>query len=206
MILSNISKPYKHIVTLSFESGEELQLDSEFCETAGLIIGRDYSEDELLRLKKESDDKRAFSRACYYLSLSDHTKSEMLQKLIRAKFPESSAEYAANKLESLGYINDEALSYRLAQGYAERLISKREALFKLSKRGIEREMARMAIDEAYGEDEFDAVVSLISKKYASKLDSEDGARKVFAALARHGFGYDDIRRALKEFEFQSYND
>ncbi len=203
MVLSSVSKPYKHLVTLYFENGEELKLDSDFFETAGLIIGRDYSEDELYEIKKRSDDHRAFSRACYYLSLSDHSKNEMITKLIRAKFSEDSAEYAADKLERLGYINDEALSLRLAQNYYEGLVSKREALFKLTRRGIARELAKIAVDEAYGEDEFETILNLISKKYASKLSGEDGAKKVFAALVRKGFGYDDIRRAMNEFDFET---
>ncbi len=53
-------------------------------------------------------------------------------------------------------------------------------------------------------DNTDTIVELITKKYASKLEQENGREKVIAALQRKGFSYSDIKSAfyrLEEDEF-----
>ena len=43
------------------------------------------------------------------------------------------------------------------------------------------------------------IKELLKTKYRTRLGSEDGVRKTFAALQRKGFSYGDIRAALSEY-------
>jgi len=51
-------------------------------------------------------------------------------------------------------------------------------------------------------DECENIKLLINKKYAKRLDTEEGVKKVFAALIRKGFSFSDVRKALKEYSLE----
>ena len=58
------------------------------------------------------------------------------------------------------------------------------------------------LEEAVDALECDAVAQiteLIEKKYARRLDSEEGVQKVFAALVRRGFSFGDVKSALRQY-------
>ena len=48
-------------------------------------------------------------------------------------------------------------------------------------------------------DEVASILSLIEKKYATKLLERDNFQKVYASLVRRGFSYSDVKTALKKY-------
>ncbi|MEE1492011.1 MAG: RecX family transcriptional regulator, partial [Massilioclostridium sp.] len=67
------------------------------------------------------------------------------------------------------------------------------------RKGIERELAERVLDEAEV-DPADQLGELIAKKYARYLGDEKGRKKVISALLRLGHNYEDVKRALQQYE------
>ena len=66
-------------------------------------------------------------------------------------------------------------------------------------RGIPREIVEEALGK-YEDGTAERLTELIEKKYLRRLHEENGVNKVKAALARQGYGYDEINAALKELD------
>ena len=205
MKILEISKPRKHLCQVLFDTGEVVSLYADYVEEISLSAGAELDEDDLFEIITESERKRAFSRAVYYLADGDYSEKGMVMKLKGAKFSDDAADFAAARLKELGYINDERYAAYLAERYNESLISHREAVYKMGQKGLSRETIRAAF-EIYDGDETEKISELISRRYADKIGTDEGAKKVFAALMRKGFNASDIRSAFKNFSsFEEYN-
>ena len=68
----------------------------------------------------------------------------------------------------------------------------------MKRKGVPDELIEELCAE-YSDTAQDRLAELIGRKYASKLDDENGVRKVKAALARMGYSYSDINEAMKSF-------
>ena len=69
---------------------------------------------------------------------------------------------------------------------------------------LQRKLDRETVDEALrqfeDEDETGPIIEIILKKYRDKIFDAGSLRKTIAALQRRGFGYDDIRAALRRIQ------
>lgn len=179
-----------------------LSLDSELCEIKHLKPGTTLDDEQLTQLVRESHTKRAKSRAMWYLSRGDCSRKTLFGKLKRA-FPDYACEAACDRMEELGFLNDEAYAKRRLQRIIdEKKVSLRMAKQLLKLEGIDGDF----IDDAARDAEYDAVesiVALINKKYKNKLGDKEANNKVIAALMRKGHSYSDIREALSRFDAQS---
>ena len=192
-----ISTRKKGLTLVTLEDGSENLIDTELVLSRGLSVnGQVENIDELLF---DSDLKRAKSRAIWYLSRRDYSKKELTDKLITAGFSKKTSALAVERMEELGLVNDEAFAKRLfTELVTYRHASTREAVQKLKLKGIDRDLIK-ALEEENESDESESIKLLIAKKYQNRLDTEDGVKKVFAALIRKGFSPSDVRRALKEY-------
>lgn len=142
---------------------------------------------------------RAKRRAMYLLANRDYCYNELLGKL-RENYPETLAVEVADTLVEYGYVDD----FQYAERLAKRLIvnkkyGKRRAEMEMRNKGLGREAIENALDLYQKEDIREEIFGLIERKYADRLDDANDARKVFAALARRGYSYDDIKYCIKNY-------
>ena len=106
---------------------------------------------------------------------------------------------ALERLEELGLVDDTALAKRLKSVMqTSKHWGRRRASDELYKRGIPTELCREVLAD-YEDDE--ALLWQLEHKYAGKnLTDPKERQRVTAGLVRLGFSFDDIRRALQEFE------
>lgn len=168
--------------------------DIDFVALSGIKNNSEITEEELAEFEESVNSRRAFNKAADLLSRRDHSSRELLQKL-RQKGFSVGAEQAVERLSECGYIDDR----RFAERYADELrrlkkYGKRRIRDELFRKGIDREI----IDEILDELEFDndELVSIIERKYMKNLGDEKGIKKTFAALARMGYGFGEIKEAL----------
>lgn len=180
------------------ESGE-LLLERGVCDREGLCAGVEISEDRLWLLCQSSRREQARQRAMWLLDSRDYTKRSMINKL-RPLYGEDAAGFAADYCEQIGLIDDGRYAARLAELMAGRGISDRQAVNRLTAKGIDRAEAERAV-RAAGADPAEQLKTVIENKYAARLASGDKEQieRVVAALARKGFGFGDIRRAVSRF-------
>ena len=179
-----------------------LSLDSELCEIKGLKAGMSLTDEQLEDLICESHTKRAKSRAMWYLSRSDCSRATLIEKLSKA-FPEYASETAADRMEELGFLNDEKYArHKFERILAERKVSVGVAKQMLRLEGIDRELIDI-IAEEIDVDPIEPIVELIEKKYKHKLGGYEQNKKVIAALMRKGHKYPDIKEALARFDVEN---
>lgn len=198
MFIEKLEKDKKHLTRLTLSNGDEFLIDKDVCAEKGLSQGMAIDGELIKELDEESDYKRAKSRALWYLDRQDYTEKALYEKLVRAGFKKSSSARVLAKLCELGLLDDRRYAERFAERCAQNNISKREAVHKMLLKGISLDLAKEVTEEAGG-DPKEQIKAIIEKKYLNKLKEENGYQKVFAALARKGFPFDEIKTAIKEY-------
>lgn len=131
---------YRLTVTRDFWAGQNIRSGDElddaefaaFCEAAGSC--------------------RAFNAAVDILSRRDHSSKELERKVARRSGAEFARE-AVERLEELGYVDDERYAHTLAQElYERRGMGKKRIEQELRQRGISRETACECTEELDGDD------------------------------------------------------
>ena len=212
MIIKEIKKRRKSLYGIDFGDCADLSfakcefdstglplIDASLVAEKGLSQGDSLTNEDFCKLVEESFYRRAKQRAIWYLSRGDLAEKELYKKLIKV-FPETASARAVAKIKELGYIDDERYAVRLAENLLKvKKVGFREALMVMTSKGIDRDIAKYALEDA----ECDAVAvikELILKKYKNRLGDKKETQKVIAALARRGYEFSDIRSALAELD------
>ncbi len=186
-------------IHISIDGEYKLTVDADFWFSCGYISGDEIDEEQYNALAESIFKRRCFNRALNILSRRDHSEKELFDKLARAD-GEQAAASAIEKIKSLGYIDDERYAAALAKELAERKgKSERAIMSELIHRGIDRNAAENAIS-SLTLDECDKINILLKGKYRRKLETEKGRQQVFNSLLRLGYGYGEIRSALREYD------
>ncbi len=201
MKITEIKAERGHLYKVIFDNGKIAFLDKDYCIEKGLRQETEIDNDTLKTFVKESDYRRALSRAVWYIERGSMSARKLFEKLRQASFQKETTEKVVIRMTELGLINDAAFAERLAEEYLSRCVSVREAEQKMISKGLDRETVKAALD-LFEVDPCQQIKSVINKNYRQKLVSEEGIKKVFAALQRKGFNYSDIKRVLAEYSEQ----
>lgn len=209
MVITELVKRRGRRYVVRLDTGEEALVDSRTFDESPYRVGAFVSEADWCALLKESERRRAREKALYLLSMRDHSRAELERKL-RSGADRETAEQTAARMEALGLVNDEGYAGRLAEDLLlRRHFSRSHALQELRAKGIDRQTAEEAVAQVNAQDEEQAL-ALLHGKFRSRLRQPDGEKKAAASLARLGFGYDAVRRAMQrlniEFEEQGMDD
>lgn len=198
MLITETQRQKKHLTKLLFDNGEEAFLDDDICINYSLKPETQISEEELNKLKYESEYVRAKSRALWYLDRADRTEKTMYEKLVTAGFDRKAAAAVVGRFVEVGLIDDRRFAENFAEKCRNANISKREGIRKLLAKGVPYDIANEVFSETEVDEE-EQVRAVIEKKYARKLEQENGVQRVYAALVRKGFSFSAVRNALKKY-------
>ena len=202
MIITATRPAKGHRITLIFSDDTDVSIDKTTWEESPYGVGSSLSCQELEALCKESDRRRAESKAVFLLSKRDLSRRELEQKLCREKGrfqPErrEAAAAAAARMEELGYVDDESYAFRLAEQLAQfKLYPARRIVEELMRKGIHRDLAKEAAARLELDETEMALAFLAKKRYTVPQDSKE-AQRIAAALARYGYSSDVVRRAMR---------
>ena len=173
-------------------------LDYELIVLNGLRVGLECDEEFLEDLREQAQRRKARERAFYLLEYRDHTRKELVDKLLKSVSLEI-AEQTADRMEELGYLDDRKYARQYAAVLLEqKKLSKRAALYKMQQKGIDRAMA----EEIFSDmdiDPRDQLRELIEQKYERYLVDRKGLQKTVNALLRLGYNYYDIKDVVQEY-------
>jgi len=154
----------------------------------------------------EEEQRRARLKAMRLLEHMDRTEKGLADRMRQDGFSGEAIQDAMDYVKSFGYINDARyaqhyISYRLG------VKSKQRILQELAQKGVDRETALMAWEEAAEIEEPDERALLrrtVEKKYPSgtALDEKE-MRRLYGYLARRGFRSSDIFAVLEELGITS---
>lgn len=192
-------QPRKKSLYAFYIDGEfAMELDRKTVDEHGIRPGASITDEALHDLIQESNYRRAKEKALWLISYRDYSKKELVDK-IKKTCDETSALAAAERMEELGLINDANYAKRYAAQLANiKNLSARNIQYKLSEKGIDRDLAR-EITQELTIDPRDQIRAVIEKKYAKILDTEKGVRRTVTGLQRMGHKWEDIKSVLHEY-------
>ena len=199
-------------VNIMIDGKYRFSLDISQVINLGVKIGREYSESELAEVEGESQFGKLYGRALEYCLMRPHSAREVRDYLWRKtrttkyktrttgeiKEREGVAteltERVYEKLVEKSYIDDDSFARfwienrNLAKG-----TSRRKLEAELRAKGVSQEIVARHLEET-GRTDDDELRKVIAKKRSRYTDDQ----KLMRYLARQGFGYEDIKRALSD--------
>ena len=183
------AEPRRKSLTQLYLDGEPaVKVDTETFVRFKLKPGDEITDERLRELIEASNAHRAQEKALYLLEHRNHSKKELRDKLLRAEIPKEAAQAAADRMEELGLVNDEAF----AKAYARELFlrkryGKTRVRQELRLKGIDPELTEELLEEYGGEEAaLENISAVLERKYAAWREDEKIKRRAFAALQRPG--------------------
>ncbi len=138
----------------------------------------------------------ARKKAMQLLERMDRTEQNLRRKLTEKDFTPDEVEDAIAYVKSYHYLDDKRYARTYVRFHGASKSSTR--LYQdLLQKGIDKETAREAIDEAYEGDEDAQIRALLEKKhYDPNMDRKEKQR-IYAFLMRRGFPASKILRAME---------
>lgn len=162
---------------------------------SGLRIGQELSGDEVERWQSQALEAKAYNAALGQLSYRRRSRRELADYLKRKEYDEEISASVIRRLEDLGLIDDAAFaSAWIADRQLLRPRSRRTLQVELMKKGIERDTIADALSQVSEDSQLDALTGLIERKRRQSAYADP--QKLMAFLARQGYGYDQIKKAL----------
>jgi regulatory protein len=172
-------------------------LNQKTCTRLGLEPGQELTDVDVERILRDEQLAEAKEYAALLLSYRARTTAEMHERLLKRGFDPAIADAAIGRLTELKLLDDERFACDFA---ADRVSIGHKGKFRvrgeLIKRGVERKTIDRAIDAA--PDEEPAARELVRRfrpRYAG-LEPATRRQRLYALLARRGFGLDTIRSVL----------
>ncbi len=167
--------------------------------TSGLRVGRALTPEEVAVWEAQSIEGKAYNAALRYLSYRPRSRREVQDYLI-TKYEESAViDRVLVRLEALGLINDTAFAaIWIENRQMLKPRSRRRLAQELAQKGLNREVIEGALTEIDDAAQDSVLEQLITKK--RRLSSYQDIDKLTAYLARQGFEYDQIKKALRRLD------
>ena len=181
-----------------FSEGEFLfSVDDMVLYENNIQIGSCLTQQELACISKQSQNSKAVDKCYTLLSYRMHSRKELYDKLCK-NFDSDTANFAVNKMEDLGLIDDE----KFAELKAEYLLHVKKysiaaIKLKLSSLGIDKNIINSVLLNFELDNQIEDIVKLLQTKYSQKLSQP---QKVMASLIRKGFRYGEIKEAMNTLE------
>jgi len=162
----------------------------------GIKVGREYDEAALNTLREESEFGKAYGRALELIARRPRSVKEMNEYAFKKKWDERLKARIIERLSQKGYLDDMAFArFWVRARAAGKPMSRRALHAELRQKGIDSAIIEDALqDEGNEYDELAALRELVKKRRARYVDEQ----KFIAYLARKGFSFDAIKRALSD--------
>lgn len=180
------------VATVSVEAIAEL----------GLRVGGEVDGVTAERLREASSQLEVFDKAVALLAVRPRSARDLQLRLRRAGASAPTIARAIERLERLGFVDDEAYARTVARSRAlSGGVSRRRIAQELQRHGVARETVDEAVAETIadvGLDESEAALGLARKRARTMrgLDPRKQRQRLYAFLARRGYDPDVVSRIV----------
>lgn len=182
---------------LLLEGGDPLEITEQELLTFDLADGRELDEETLAALRASAALSLAKAQAAALIGRRALSKRGLTRKLTEKEAAPEDAQAAADWLEEFGAVDDAAYAALLVRRCASLGYGPARYREKLYEAGISKELWEAAMAEAPDPEE------LIDRYLASRLrggfPDQKEIRRTADTLARRGFGWAEIRSALRRY-------
>ncbi len=177
-------------------------LDDESIYLMKLKEGMEIDKELLLKTAEEAGYKKAMNYSLNLISKYLKTRHEIVKKLKEKEYNEDTIQKVIDKLQSLGYLNDERYVevYIRSKKDTSSILNKRTLYNKLLQKGIDRELVRQNLDNS-DIDEYESALKAAQKKLPNlKGDLRTKKAKLYQFLYSKGFDYEICSKVLNNIE------
>lgn len=165
---------------------------------AKIVIGREVSPEQLAAYKDTSAFDKAYGNTLAYVARRMRSEWELREYFRRKEIDEDAGEQILERLRGFGYVDE----LRFARNWVDnrraiKSVSRRRLQLELRQKHVPDDIIRQVLEEDETTD-LDTLKQLVVKKRQQTRYQDD--TKLMQYLARQGYGYDDIRRALQRDE------
>lgn len=190
------SKKHKDIYYIDFADGSTLRVGINQIADYSLFTGRELSHDEHIRLLEDTGRWNCVRRAMQLVGYRPHSRRELIDKLVAKGEAVENAEYAVDRLEALGVINDHDYAAMIVRHYAAKGYGAGRIRNELYSRGISRDFWEEALAQI--PDQSEALSRIIESKLKGVSPDKKELKKLSDHLLRRGFSWEEIRSALSD--------
>ena len=190
-------KPSQHVTgrwLAIMDDGSILRVGEGEVIDFALFAGKELTEEEASRLTAAAHATQLKHKTLDLLTRKPQSRWELERKLAEWGAGEEEVESICTRMEELGFLNDVTYAERVVHHYAAKGYGVRKLRDELYRRGVPRELWDEAL--AGAEDPSEAIDAFLQKKLAGRVPDRDELKKLSDALARRGYGWEDIRSAI----------
>jgi regulatory protein len=144
----------------------------------------------------------AYNYALNLLAARPYATRELQRRLVQKDYSAADADDAIRRLVDNGLLNDKKFAEQFARSkMLSAGVSKRRLTQDLYRKGVRGDVASEAIDDVISDEgiDTDAAIERVARKKLAQLHDLDALvvrRRLFAYLARRGYGVDEIKRVV----------
>lgn len=198
MVIQDL-KPSKHVQgrwLAMLEDGSILRVGEQEVIQFALYRGKELSEEEAQRLLASARRSGLKEKAMELLTRKPQSRRELERKLEEWEATESESLQICDRLEELGFLDDQRYAGQVVRHYSAKGYGLRKLRDELYRRGVPRELWDQALEDA--QDSGDAVDAFLEKKLKGSRDPKE-LKKASDALARRGYSWSEISEGLRRY-------
>ncbi len=147
--------------------------------------------------EREDALERLMAKALHMVLTRPYARAELARRLTAKGAPEHHVTAVADRLERAGLINDAQYARALVERYSGKGYGVLKIRDELCRRGVPR--AHWADALAGAEDPADRLDTLVRSRLEGRDPDRKELKRVFDALARRGYPWQDISAALRRY-------
>lgn len=188
--------PSRVNVYLDGEYAFSLALD----DAARLRKGQELTDADITALKSVDAVVRAVDSASRFLAVRPRSIQEVRDNLIRKRFEDAAIEQALDKLQALGYLDDQAFAaFWVRERRTFKPLGAHALRYELRQKGISESIIREVLADVDAEEDALRAAQGQARKLRG-LSRHEFRLKLGAFLQRRGFAYDDAARAVRQLQ------
>lgn len=204
MKITNITpqKKNKNFYNIFVDDEFFCSLDDESIYHMKLKIGIEINEDALKKASAESAYKKALNYSLNLLGRYYKTKQELKKKLKEKEYESDIIAAVIEKLEDLGYLNDENYAEAFVRSKKETSqgLNRKTLYNKMLMKGLDRELIQESLEKA-DIDEYENALKAAEKKLKNlKGNKHEKKAKLYSYLYSKGFDYETCSKVLNNIE------
>lgn len=187
---------------VQLEDGTLLRVGENEVLVFSLYQGRELDEEERQRLLDSARKNGLKEKALNLLTGKPMSRRELERKLEQWEATEEESAAICDRMEELGFLNDEAYAQTVVRHYSAKGYGERKLRDELYRRGVPREHWEQALEQARDPEE--AIRAFVEKKLAGKAGDPKELKKVSDALIRRGYRWQEISPVLDRWRQDSW--
>ena len=194
-------KPSQHVAgrwLAVLEDGTILRVGENEVLEFGLYAGRTLTDEEAEAIQAAAQKSARKEKALSYAGGKPTSRRELARKLEQWGADEAEQQAVCDRLEELGVLDDRRYGEQVVRHYSAKGYGPARLRDELYRRGVPRELWEEALAQAG--DGAQAIRDFLDKKLKGRLpDDSKERRRISDALARRGFGWEEISDALRSY-------